>query len=1108
MKIRTLLSGVMIATTGILCALSPIHVQGQDYEPGRLFVCVYDTAGIPTFVGDTVIMSNDGLRELFNRYGVYSFNRAFPGIDTLKGKETYLLDQVYVLRCLGNEDSLLQELDLYSDWIYYYMEKIPVYRLIGNDNPPDPGYEVPPSTLRPPNDPRFAEDWALQNINAVEAWSYSKGDNILIGIPDGGFNRSHEDLKTQIHSALSSPAWHIYHGTVVAGCAGAATNNYKGKSSIGYNCKLILGSAPSNNQDWNEVLAMSNMGARVINASFISCKFNSTILNLIHYMADQGTLLVGGAGNGTEVGHCSSNGNGYGYPASYDPVISVTSVGQTDNHVYDGIHCHTHNDKVDVCAPGYGVLSTCYYIDSNGIIHNDCYSPNWGTSFAAPIVSGLAALVFYARSCMTPEEVKYIIESTTDDIYSIPGNSNFTGLLGHGRINAGRAVKKAAIIQPGTNVRLTSSATWTTEHYIKEYILVEKGVTLTILADVLFNTNARLIIKPGGTVVVNGATLRNNMCNGMWEGVQVEGIREKSQLEAGKHGKLSLINGATIKNARTGAALVNLLGDKTIHGGGGIIQAENAFFINNKIAVRFLPYENFTPENTSNVLDNVSYFKNVTFRTDDQLIDPQINPETFVILQDVRGIWFLGCSFVNNVPVEAEQNYFPSTRGGGIYSVNSSFTIDKLTPTSTDQCEFKYLYRGIEAYGFNSMKTFTVNETLFDSICKTIYLNGIDNVAITRNEIVLYDSYVFLPDMAYGVYLGYCTGYTVEENIIRKAYVSHVGSGPLHYGIVVSNSLDDNNFIYSNRMVDMNTGVLALGVNRGPGKTGLQIKCNEFLECSFDIVVSPDASSQPGSCGIAFNQGYDTRQDAPAGNRFGKDVPPWDNSDYNYHIDCGTIIYFHNSKSNSPPATWPSDYTSSTVTLAETQYEFRSTVSCPSWLELKGQPLLQIMKDAIYTMQNLATLENPTSELDYQFQIVSDAAYHLSQSYIHNPDTAFFQRNVELISLYEGITTNIRDLRSLSWEYRKVFAYLAVKDTVNADRVLVDIKAKWNLVNGKLDEYNDMVSYVEILKELIHNEKSIFEIDEAQKTILSLIARKKNSFVGAYARNILNTLGH
>lgn len=77
------------------------------------------------------------------------------------------------------------------------------------------------------------------------------------------------------------------------------------------------------------------------------------------------------------------------------------------------------------------------------------YEYGAGTSMATPFVSGLAALVFAANPNLSAQEVKDIIENTTDDIYHIPLNRNvdpeldLLGKLGTGRINAFKAVKTA-----------------------------------------------------------------------------------------------------------------------------------------------------------------------------------------------------------------------------------------------------------------------------------------------------------------------------------------------------------------------------------------------------------------------------------------------------------------------------------------------------------------------------------------------------------------------------------------------------------------------------------------------------------------------------------------
>jgi hypothetical protein len=1078
-----------------LLSLAPM---AQPHEEGQLYVCVYDPSGIPSFSGDTVIMKNDSLRILFTYYSVYSFDRAFPQLKASSQEETYLLDKVYILKCRGDAGSLLQEMKKFSGGIYYYAERVPHYEPIGGTGIPIPEYPVSASPPFTPNDPYFNQQWALTNIRAKEAWEYTHGHStVLIGIPDFGFNVNHIDLQSKIEHTLFNTSDPI-HGTPVAGCAAAATNNYEGVSAIGFNCKLILGYP-----DWNMILQMSNLGAKVINASFAGCHaYYTTVLNTIHLMGDQGTLMVAGAGNGTEAQDpCAPNGNGYYYPASYDPVISVTSVGEFDNHIFNQTHSHTHNDKVDVCAPGYKIWSTCG-------IGNQCYTDNnWGTSFASPIVAGLAALIYTVRSCLTPEEVKYIIETTADDIYGIAGNSNFTGLLGHGRINAEKAVKKAKNIQTGSDERITGQVTWTTEHYIKDYILVDPGSTLTIKADVLFNTGARVVVKPGGTVIIDGSTLRNNFCQGMWLGIRVQGLRNESQLTPGKHGKVILSNGATIRNALTGIDLIYQLED-TVGGGkqpgaGGIVQAENAFFINNRVAVNFEPYENFQPGIPTHIIDNVSYFKNVVFKTDDQLIDPSENPDAFVKLDGVRGIKFQGCSFINDIPVEANQYTFPSTRGSGIYSFNSSFSVDKPNATSTDQCKFIRLFRGIEAYGISTDKTLTINETKFDTVCKAIYLNAIDHATITGNHIKLFDSDVFLPDMAYGIYLNNCTGYKVEENVLMKELVEGQSSVKDHYGIVVKNSLDDNNFIYRNTLKEMSIGILAQGDNRGT-QGGLVIKCNKFDECDFDIVVSPDGSSPPQECGIAYNQGSNNSQSAPAGNWFDKNVPPWDKSDYYFYTDCGSILYYHNNKSNSPPATWPSDYSNKPIiTLIETSYSYDEATSCPSNIGLSPELLNLILMDAATGIVEMAPLGNPASNVNYQFSIISSAAYDMSKALFKRPDRAFFENDKDVLKLYSTITNNIKGLRSLPWKYRTVFGYLAVKDTSKAMETLNEINSQYRLLHGKATEYKDYTDYVSILKDLLVSGKSVHEVTDAQKDILSRIGRNRNSFVGAYARNIL-----
>jgi hypothetical protein len=284
----------------------------------------------------------------------------------------------------------------------------------------------------------------------------------------------------------------------------------------------------------------------------------------------------------------------------------------------------------------------------------------------------------------------------------------------------------------------------------------------------------------------------------------------------------------------------------------------------------------------------------------------------------------------------------------------------------------------------------------------------------------------------------------------------------------------------------------------------LVIKCNKFDECDFDIVVSPDGSSPPQECGIAYNQGSNNSQSAPAGNWFDKNVPPWDKSDYYFYTDCGSILYYHNNKSNSPPATWPSDYSNKPIiTLIETSYSYDEATSCPSNIGLSPELLNLILMDAATGIVEMAPLGNPASNVNYQFSIISSAAYDMSKALFKRPDRAFFENDKDVLKLYSTITNNIKGLRSLPWKYRTVFGYLAVKDTSKAMETLNEINSQYRLLHGKATEYKDYTDYVSILKDLLVSGKSVHEVTDAQKDILSRIGRNRNSFVGAYARNIL-----
>ncbi|MDY0401737.1 MAG: M43 family zinc metalloprotease, partial [Bacteroidales bacterium] len=286
-------------------------------------------------------------------------------------------------------------------------------------------------------------------------------------------------------------------------------------------------------------------------------------------------------------------------------------------------------------------------------------------------------------------------------------------------------------------LEITENETW--DFNIKLYtdIIIKQGVTLTITCKVLMPDQAKIIIEPGAKLILDGGTL-TNACGTMWQGIEVWGNRDIPQYPESNQGVVELKNGATIENARCAITTCqkdaegNILWDYT----GGIIHAKDAHFINNRKAIEFLSYHNILPNGRE--IDNSSYFNNCNFETNAQLSDPGTLPETFVSLNDVKGVKFLGCTFQNIAPTGV---YSTIHRGNGITSIDANYEVKPLClnpyiyPCSEYQPNtFKNLYYGIDASNTNPAITLTINGNNFDNNHRSIILKSINNATITKNN--------------------------------------------------------------------------------------------------------------------------------------------------------------------------------------------------------------------------------------------------------------------------------------------------------------------------------------------------------------------------------------
>lgn len=376
-------------------------------QDSKIWLTIENEDNVPYLNESGNLVSEDSsLTNAINSLQITNVSKALPS------SRNVVLQKVYEVTC--NCD----EMDLYTTLINEVssvskVERGPVYKPLATPN----DHDLIPS------------HYALNLIGAPEAWNHTTGDSsVIIAISDQNYEVTHDELAGQYiyYDTLNNGP--TGHGTAVAIVAAGKTDNMFFKSSIGYNSSLSL-----YRMNYNEVLDASYAGAKVINLSWTSgCEFNIYQQMAIDEVYENGSFIVAAAGNGSTCGGPDS----LVYPAAYNNVFSVTSIGEFDNHervAGDPNSTHQHNSNIDLCAPGYEVWISP--------------SQNWettgsGTSFACPFVSGTVALMRAINPCLSNDDISYILKVTSVNVDAL--NPDYAGLIGEGRLNAAAAVEMAA----------------------------------------------------------------------------------------------------------------------------------------------------------------------------------------------------------------------------------------------------------------------------------------------------------------------------------------------------------------------------------------------------------------------------------------------------------------------------------------------------------------------------------------------------------------------------------------------------------------------------------------------------------------------------------------
>ncbi len=314
-----------------------------------------------------------------------------------------------------------------------------------------------------PDDPEIGSQHHITNINAYQAWDTQKGDTaIVMGISDTGIELTHPDIVGAIKYNYNDPingidddgdgyidnfygwdlgtndndpSWNVSkHGHSVSGTAGASTNNANQVAGVGYKTKLMPLKISNNSQQlvgsYSSIIYAADHGCNIINCSWGTVNsWSQAGQDVITYAAiNKNCLVVCAAGN--------SNNEGQYYPASFDFALSVGGTNSSNaKWVSSASFGSNYNEHVDICAPGHDIFT----ITTGGAT----ISGRAGTSFAAPIVSGAAGLVWGADLTYTGMQVGEILKATADSLELIPGNAAYTGKLGEGLLNCERSVTES-----------------------------------------------------------------------------------------------------------------------------------------------------------------------------------------------------------------------------------------------------------------------------------------------------------------------------------------------------------------------------------------------------------------------------------------------------------------------------------------------------------------------------------------------------------------------------------------------------------------------------------------------------------------------------------------
>ncbi|MFD8915838.1 type VII secretion-associated serine protease mycosin [Streptomyces sp. NPDC059575] len=278
--------------------------------------------------------------------------------------------------------------------------------------------------------------WALQRVILDDLWSRSKGRGVRVAVIDTGVDTANPQLKQAVNASLGTNLLPpkddkgqpidsgrkdgttdtVGHGTRVAGII--AARPMKGTGFVGLAPEATIIPIKQNDAEGNGTAATlarairhaTAKQAQVINISQDTVKpvpQDADLLAAVNDAIAHKIVVVASAGNDGLGGNVKKT-----YPASFPGVLAVAASDRNNERAAFS----QSGDFVGVAAPGVDMIST---VPQGGHCSDN------GTSFSAPYVAGVAALIKSRHPDWTSREVIAQIEQTAER--SIPGHDRLVG---------------------------------------------------------------------------------------------------------------------------------------------------------------------------------------------------------------------------------------------------------------------------------------------------------------------------------------------------------------------------------------------------------------------------------------------------------------------------------------------------------------------------------------------------------------------------------------------------------------------------------------------------------------------------------------------------------